>query len=138
MVALTLLTDTESQYLFPSSRGDGPLRDSKVIRRACDKAGFDGVSLHTLRHSFASVANELGYTEMTVAGLLGHRMRSVTSRYTHNVDRALVAASDRISALIAARMAGDLRRRVHHEMSLPQAYLGTVAGDDDVIAVDQA
>ena len=33
-------------------------------------------------------------------------MRSVTSRYTHNVDRALVAAADRISAMIAGRLEG--------------------------------
>ncbi len=43
---------------------------------------------------------------MTIAGLLGHRSHSVTSRYAHHVDRALVAAADRISAVIKARMEG--------------------------------
>ena len=108
--ALAVLTaaieDGESPYVFPAARGDGHLRNAKVFQRACERAGLEEVSLHTLRHSFASVANEYGYTEMTVAGLLGHRLRSVTARYTHNVDRALVAAADRISAVIKARMEG--------------------------------
>ena len=96
--------ESETQYVFPAARGDGQLRDTKVFRRAIEEAGLEGVALHTLRHSFASVALELEYSEMTVAGLLGHRSHSVTSRYTHHVDRALVAAADRVSRLIAQRM----------------------------------
>ena len=60
--------------------------------------------MHTLRHSYASVALELEYSELTIAGLLGHRSHSVTSRYAHHVDRALVAAADRVSRMIAERM----------------------------------
>jgi integrase len=65
------------------------------------------VSLHTLRHSFASVGLELEYSELTLAGLLGHRSHSVTARYSHHVDQALVSAADRISAAIARRLAGE-------------------------------
>ena len=67
-------------------------------------AGLDGVTLHTLRHSFASVAHEAGYSELVIAGLLGHRAGSVTARYTHIADRALVAAADRVAAIIAERL----------------------------------
>ena len=98
--------DNESFYVFPAARGDGHLRDTRVFHRACEMAKLERVSLHTLRHSFASVALELEYSEMTVAGLLGHRLHSTTTRYTHHVDRALVAAADRVSAVIAARMEG--------------------------------
>jgi integrase len=56
---------------------------------------------HGLRHSFASLANELGYTEPTIAALLGHSQHSITSRYIHHVDKALVAAADHISGKIA-------------------------------------
>ena len=106
--AMDLLTlpafDDESEYVFPAVRGDGHLTDVKVFRVACEAAELDGVSLHTLRHSFASVALELEYSELTIAGLLGHRSHSITSRYAHHVDRALLAAADRVSRLIAERM----------------------------------
>ena len=108
--ALDILTlppfDEGSNFTFPATRGDGHLTDAKVFRRTCKEAALEGVSLHTLRHSFASVALELEYSEMTIASLLGHRQHSVTARYAHHVDRALVAAADRVSAMIASRMAG--------------------------------
>ena len=108
--ALDLLTlpafDKKSDFVFPASHGDGRLTDAKVFGQACELAEIDGVSLHTLRHSFASVALELEYSEMTIAGLLGHRSHSVTSRYAHHVDRALIAAADRISSVIALRLEG--------------------------------
>lgn len=96
----------ENPHIFPAARGDGHLRDVKVFRTACELAKLDDVTIHTLRHSFASAALEMEYSELTIAGLLGHRSHSITSRYTHHVDRALVAAADRVSALIARRMAG--------------------------------
>ena len=98
--------ESESQYVFPAARGNGHLRDAKVFRRAIEEAELEGIVLHTLRHSFASVALEMEFSELTIAGLLGHRAHSVTSRYAHHVDRALVAAADRVSATIAARMLG--------------------------------
>ncbi len=110
--AMDLLTlppfSESSEYVFPSVRGSGNLTDTKVFLHARETAGLERVSLHTLRHSFASVALELEYSEMTIAGLLGHRLHTVTSRYAHHVDRALVAAADRISAVIASRMAGEI------------------------------
>lgn len=30
------------------------------------------VTPHVLRHSFASIANDLGFTEVTIAALVGH------------------------------------------------------------------
>jgi integrase len=66
-----------------------------------------GVTAHVLRHSFASIADELGYTEATMAALLGQRSGNVTRRYIHHLDRALVAAADRVADEIAAQMAGD-------------------------------
>jgi len=34
------------------------------------RAGLTDVSAHVLRHSFASVAEEVGMSQMTIAGLL--------------------------------------------------------------------
>jgi integrase len=41
-----------------------------------------GITPHVLRHSFASIGNDLGFTEATIAALVGHSRGSVTSRYT--------------------------------------------------------
>lgn len=48
-------------------------------RRVAKRAGFSDVTPHTLRHSFASVAADLGYAEPTIAAMLGHAAGSVTS-----------------------------------------------------------
>ena len=52
------------------------------------------------RHTFASLAGDLGYSELTIAGLLGHSARGVTQGYVH-LDTALIAAADRISSELA-------------------------------------
>jgi hypothetical protein len=62
------------------------------------------VSLHVLRHSFAAVAAELGFSELTIAGLLGHRVSGITARYAHVPDRALLTAADQVSARLAIQM----------------------------------
>jgi integrase len=66
-----------------------------------------GLTPHGLRHGFASVAADLGLTEITISALLGHSATTVTGRYIHHVDTALVAAADRVSARIAASMSGE-------------------------------
>ncbi len=63
-----------SPYVFPARRGDGHLVGVKLIRKAIAKAGLERVMIHTLRHAFSTVAHELGYSEMTIAGLLGHQV----------------------------------------------------------------
>ena len=50
---------------------------------------------HTLRHKFGSVAGDLGFSELTIAALLGHAARSVTQGYIH-IDEALKLAATRI------------------------------------------
>ena len=97
----------DAAFVFPATRSDGHLKDVKVFRKACEIAKLENVTIHTLRHSFATTANELEYSEITIAGLLGHGRHSTTARYTHLIDSALVTAANRISALIAARMEGQ-------------------------------
>ena len=65
-----------------------------------------GVTPHVLRHSFASVANDLGFTEVTIAALIGHSKGSVTSKYIHTIDTALIMAADTISGYIQGLLDG--------------------------------
>ena len=66
------------------------------------------VTPHVLRHSFASLAGDLGYSEPTIAALVGHQGRSITSRYVHSADAVLIAAADAVANRTAELM-GDSR-----------------------------
>ena len=61
---------------------------------------------HVLRHSFASIANDLGFTEVTIAALVGRAKGSVTSKYIHALDTALIMAADTISGYIQGLLDG--------------------------------
>lgn len=65
-----------------------------------------GVTPHVLRHSFASIANDLGFTEVTIAALVGHSKGSVTSKYIHTLDTALIMAADTISGYVQGLLDG--------------------------------
>jgi integrase len=77
----------------------------RTLRRVLNQGGLPAdISAHTLRHSFASVAGDLGYSEPTIAALIGHKGRTVTSRYLHTADAVLLAAADAVAGDVAARM----------------------------------
>jgi integrase len=73
-------------------------------KRVVKRASLEGVTPHTLRHSFASVAGDLGFTESTIAALPGHSASSVTSRYVHHLDKPLIEAADKVAAGIQVMM----------------------------------
>ncbi|QIG47940.1 tyrosine-type recombinase/integrase [Nordella sp. HKS 07] len=62
------------------------------------------VTPHVLRHSFASLAADLGLSEPTIAALIGHKRWTVTSRYMHSADAVLLAAADRVAGETLKRM----------------------------------
>ena len=94
----------DGKWVFPADRGDGHFVGvRKVLGRVCQRAKLEGVTPHVLRHTFASVAGDLGYSELTIAGLLGHASGSVTAGYVH-LDTALVTAADRVSAGLASAL----------------------------------
>lgn len=113
--------EKESEYVFPAVKGDRHMTDVKVFKRAREKADLTDFSLHTLRHSFASVGLELEYSEMTISGLLGHRSHSVTALYAHHVDRSLVAAAERISNEIANRLKAKRKLESEKVVSIANA-----------------
>ncbi|MPZ38783.1 MAG: DUF4102 domain-containing protein [Rhizobiales bacterium] len=88
-------------YLFPADVGDGAFTAGKAcLERLCAMVGITDVTLHTLRHTFGSVAGDLGFSELTIAAMLGHAPQSVTQGYVH-IDEALKLAITRTSDTIA-------------------------------------
>lgn len=63
--------------------------------------GITGFCLHALRHSFASMAAALGYSDNIIAGLLGHHINTITNRYTHLTEKVVVDAANVVSEKIA-------------------------------------
>jgi integrase len=86
------------ERVFPATRGKGPLSLKGFWRRIADLGGLSSdVGPHVLRHSYASLAADLGYSEPTIAALVGHKGRTVTSRYVHSADAVLLAAADAVA-----------------------------------------
>ena len=96
----------DSQFIFPADWGQGHfIGIVRILDRVCTKAKLEAVTPHVLRHTFASIAAELGFTELTIAGLLGHASRGITQRYIH-LDAALIVAADKVALEIARHLDG--------------------------------
>ena len=52
------------------------------------------ITPHVPRHSFASLPTDPGYSEPTIASLLGRKTHSITSRYKHSADAVLLATHE--------------------------------------------
>lgn len=132
------LDDEGSKFVFPSEEGEHGYRGlpnlwrtvKKTARRLEresrqsdplreDEAGpLDGISLHSLRHSYAGVAESIGATLPTIGALLGHTagkslegiggVGGVTGGYIlKRLDRPLIEMADRVSDHIARAMRGE-------------------------------
>ena len=94
------------ELVFPASRGDGAMTGFPGMFERIVKAGGlpADVTPHVLRHSFASLAGDLGYSEPTIAALVGHKGHTITSRYVHAADAVLLAAADAVAGRTAKLM----------------------------------
>jgi integrase len=85
------------------------------------------ITPHVLRHSFASLAADLGYNEPTIATLLGHKAHSITSRYVHSADAVLLAAADAVANATMKLMGQvDIDPTPDQEQSADRSGIGSV------------
>jgi integrase len=94
------------ELVFPSTRGEGRMGGfRKLWDRIAKLAPLPAdITPHVLRHSFASLAGDLGYSEPTIAALIGHKGHTITSRYVHAADAVLLAAADAVARRTAELM----------------------------------
>jgi integrase len=94
-------------YVLPALRKDGHYNGlAGAWGRYMERAELEGVTPHTMRHSYASVAGDLGYADSTIAALLGHAGGTVTSRYIHRLDAVLVAAANKVCGEVYRQITG--------------------------------
>lgn len=98
----------DGDYVFPGAVPGQPRREIKRVWYAVREAAqLDGLRLHDLRHTIASVAASGGATLPMVAALLGHKDLKSTQRYAHLFDSAKRQMADRAAGDIHAAMAGQ-------------------------------
>ncbi len=92
-------------HIIPGEKAGQPKADLKkpwgAVRKA---AGLDGVRLHDLRHSFASIGAGASMGLPVIGKLLGHSQPQTTARYAHLDADPLRRAVDTIGATISAAM----------------------------------
>ena len=93
------------RWLFPGRREGRPLTPRQVTRlfhETVEAAGIKKkVTLHTLRHSFATHLFDRGVDIRTIQALLGHEKLETTARYTRVATSLITAVEsplDRLSA----------------------------------------
>ena len=82
-------------YVISGTHSDRPRTDLKKPWSAvCRRAGLEGVRLHDLRHTFASIGAGASLGLPIVGKLLGHSQAQTTARYAHlDADPLLRAAN---------------------------------------------
>jgi integrase len=109
-VVKSALARSKEPYVFPALRAaQGPYRGLPKAwgRIIAERPALAGLTPHGLRHAFSSVADDLGFTEATIAGLIGHGgSGSSTAGYIKKADASLLMAADKVAGRIADMMDG--------------------------------
>lgn len=100
-----------ARYVFENKSGEARGYSPQSIKKAIDRAGLNNaevvkekggkVTLHTLRHSFASKMVREGVSLFEVSTLLGHSDLKMTQRYAH------------LAPNIASRKAVNILNKMH-------------------------
>ncbi|MBU6373659.1 MAG: site-specific integrase [Alphaproteobacteria bacterium] len=102
-----LASEKDNPYVIIGAKAGTHLTDlDRPWRIVCAHAGIDGVRIHDLRHTFASVGAGASLGLPIVGKLLGHTQASTTQRYAHLDADPLRQASNLIATRIASAL-GD-------------------------------
>ena len=100
-----LSTSQDCPYIIRGRTSDQPLTNlAKPWKRLCERAEIEGVRLHDLRHTAASIGVANGMSLPIIGRILGHTQARTTQRYAHvDIDPAL-AAADQIGGTVSAAL----------------------------------
>lgn len=87
--------------VWPNGMPYRPNYISETFTKFLKDNGFKKIKLHELRHSFASIANDLGISLFDISKALGHGTPSTTGKvYTHLFDQTNKKTIDRVAEAI--------------------------------------
>jgi integrase len=122
LLILSALTRVNGNPHIIAGEREGAARADlkKPWAAVCKTAGLEGVRLHDLRHSFASIGAGASMGLPVIGKLLGHSQAATTYRYAHLDADPLRRAVDTIGATISAAMSGEKTRNV---VAMPKGKL---------------
>jgi integrase/recombinase XerD len=105
----------QERWLFPGRKPGAPMTTrqfNRLFHEAANEAGIKkGVTLHTLRHSFATHLLERGKDIRIIQALLGHDKLDTTARYTRVATGLIAAVESPLDLLFEPRKKPRKRRR---------------------------
>jgi integrase len=94
-----------NDFIFPGEKDGAPRADLKRPWEAVTQAaGLEGLRLHDLRHSFASIGAGGGLGLPIIGKLLGHSTPAMTAKYAHLDNDPMRRAVNQIGNTISAAM----------------------------------
>jgi integrase len=112
-----LVAGEDQGFVFKGTvEGKSLIGFPRLWKKLFKDTGLASVTPHVLRHSFSSIANDLGFTEATIGALMGHSRSTVTGRYIHTVDSLLVMAADTAAGHIQGLLDGKKFRRTTYAL----------------------
>ena len=121
-------TPLQERWLFPGNRRGKPMTTrqlNRLFHEAADAAGIKkGVTLHALRHSFATHLLERGTDIRIIQALLGHDKLDTTARYTRVATGMIAGDREPARPAVAASQEArqtqeETRRRPSHRRPCP-------------------
>ena len=114
------------RWLFPSRKSAGrPITTrhlNRLFHEAADAAGIKkGVTLHTLRHSFATHLLERQTHIRTLQALLGHTKSDTTARYAHVATDMIAEVESPLDRLARPKRKTSRKAEKSHQEFQPSA-----------------
>ncbi len=89
----------DSPWVFSHPDGSRILNVKGGIRLATKRAGLEGVTSHTIRHSVNSALLAGGFSQTVVRDHVGHSDFRMTSHYAHSLDEERARAAEHLAAV---------------------------------------
>ena len=105
------LLNVQSEYAFTYNGKKLRSNIKRSLARVMNKAGLNGVTLHTFRHTFASQLAMAGVSIKEVQELMGHRSFETTLQYAHLSEDHV---KQQVMKLPFASHSGNSRTRIGH------------------------
>jgi integrase len=90
-----------SSLVFPSPNNPSkPVDIKSTWERVLRKAGIQGATFHTIRHTTCSFLAQIGIPAILIARIVGHKDSRTTDRYTHAVKVHMHEAMEKYATLL--------------------------------------